>query len=48
MTAAIPKVDKKVFVFLLSWALMGLPKCLEHQNAVRIVFFSERSMRRFP
>ena len=28
VTAAIPKVDKKVFVFLLPWALMGLPKCL--------------------
>jgi len=28
VTAAIPKVDKKLFVFLLPWALMGLPKCL--------------------
>ena len=28
MTAAIPKGDKKVFVFLLPWALMDLPKCL--------------------
>jgi hypothetical protein len=28
VTAAIPKVDKKVYVFLLPWALMGLPKCL--------------------
>ena len=28
VTAAIPKVDKKVFVFLLPWALLGLPKCL--------------------
>ena len=26
--AAIPKVDKKVYVLLLPWALMGLPKCL--------------------
>jgi len=26
--AAIPKVDKKVFIMLLPWALMGLPKCL--------------------
>ena len=28
VTAAIPKVDNKVFVFLLPWALLGLPKCL--------------------
>ena len=28
VTAAIPKVDKKVFVFLLLWALLGLPKYL--------------------
>ena len=28
VTAAIPKVDKKVYVLLLPWALMGLPKCL--------------------
>jgi hypothetical protein len=28
VTAALPKVDKKVYVFLLLWALMGLPKCL--------------------
>jgi hypothetical protein len=27
-TAALPKVDKKVYVLLLPWALMGLPKCL--------------------
>lgn len=26
--AAIPKVDKKVYIMLLPWALMGLPKCL--------------------
>lgn len=28
VTAALPKVDKKVYVLLLPWALMGLPKCL--------------------
>jgi hypothetical protein len=28
VVAAIPKVDKKVFVALLPWALLGLPKCL--------------------
>lgn len=28
VAAAAPKVDKKVFVALLPWALMGLPKCL--------------------
>jgi len=28
VTAAIPKVDKKVYVLLLPWALMSLPKCL--------------------
>jgi hypothetical protein len=28
VVAAIPKVDKKVFVTLLPWALLGLPKCL--------------------
>jgi hypothetical protein len=27
VAAAAPKVDKKVFIFLLPWALMGLPKC---------------------
>lgn len=27
VAAAAPKVDKKVFAFLLPWALMGLPKC---------------------
>jgi hypothetical protein len=27
VAAAAPKVDKKVFVVLLPWALMGLPKC---------------------
>jgi hypothetical protein len=26
--AAIPKVDKKAYIMLLPWALMGLPKCL--------------------
>lgn len=26
--AAIPKVDRKTFIMLLPWALMGLPKCL--------------------
>lgn len=28
VAAAIPKVDKKVYVFLLPWAIMSLPKCL--------------------
>jgi hypothetical protein len=28
IVAAIPKVDKKVYIMLLPWALMGLPKCL--------------------
>ena len=28
VTAAIPKVDKKVYILLLPWALIGLPKCL--------------------
>ena len=28
VAAAIPKVDRKVFVALLPWALLGLPKCL--------------------
>ena len=28
VAAAAPRVDKKVFVALLPWALMGLPKCL--------------------
>jgi hypothetical protein len=28
MTAAIPRVDRKVYVCLLLWALLGLPKCL--------------------
>jgi len=28
LAAMIPKVDKKVYVLLLVWALMGLPKCL--------------------
>ena len=28
VTAALPNVDKKIYVFLLPWALMGLPKCL--------------------
>lgn len=27
-TAAIPRVDKKVYIVLLPWAIMGLPKCL--------------------
>jgi hypothetical protein len=27
VAAAVPQVDKKVFVALLPWALMGLPKC---------------------
>ena len=25
--ASIPHVDKKVYVFLLPWAILGLPKC---------------------
>ena len=28
VAAAMPKIDKKVFVALLPWALLGLPKCL--------------------
>jgi len=28
VAAAMPRVDRKVYVFLLPWALMGLPKCL--------------------
>lgn len=28
ITAALPRVDKKVFIALLPWALLGLPKCL--------------------
>jgi hypothetical protein len=28
ITAAVPRVDKKVFAVLLPWALIGLPKCL--------------------
>jgi hypothetical protein len=28
VAAAAPQVDKKVFVALLPWALLGLPKCL--------------------
>ena len=28
VAAAIPRVDRKVYVLLLLWALMGLPKCL--------------------
>jgi hypothetical protein len=28
VAAAMPHVDRKVYVFLLPWALMGLPKCL--------------------
>jgi hypothetical protein len=28
VAAAAPNVDKKVFILLLPWALMGLPKCL--------------------
>jgi hypothetical protein len=28
VAAAVPKTDKKVFIALLPWALMGLPKCL--------------------
>jgi hypothetical protein len=27
VAAAVPKTDKKVFIALLPWALMGLPKC---------------------
>ena len=27
VAASAPAVDKKVFVLLLPWALMGLPKC---------------------
>jgi hypothetical protein len=27
VAAAAPSVDKKLFAFLLPWALMGLPKC---------------------
>jgi hypothetical protein len=32
VSAAIPKVDKKVYVFLLIWAIIGLPKCLGALN----------------
>jgi hypothetical protein len=28
VAAAIPQVDRKVYAFLLPWAIMGLPKCL--------------------
>jgi len=28
VVAAIPKVDKKAYIILLPWALLGLPKCL--------------------
>jgi hypothetical protein len=28
VAAAIPKVDRYVYIFLLPWAIMGLPKCL--------------------
>lgn len=28
VAAAVPNVDRKIYVFLLPWALMGLPKCL--------------------
>jgi len=28
VAAAIPKVDRKVYVFLLPWAILSLPKCL--------------------
>jgi hypothetical protein len=28
VAAAIPQVDRKVYAFLLLWAIMGLPKCL--------------------
>ncbi|MGC9393482.1 MAG: DUF6064 family protein [Anaerolineae bacterium] len=27
VAAAVPNVDKKVFIALLPWALLGLPKC---------------------
>jgi len=32
VAAAIPHVDKKVYVLLLPWAIMGLPKCLGALN----------------
>ncbi len=32
VSAAIPKVDKKVYVLLLPWALMALPKCFGALN----------------
>jgi hypothetical protein len=32
MAAAIPRVDRKVYILLLLWALMGLPKCLGALN----------------
>jgi len=32
VSAAIPKVDKKVYIFLLPWAILGLPKCLGALN----------------
>ena len=28
VAAAVPRVDRKAYVLLLVWALMGLPKCL--------------------
>jgi hypothetical protein len=28
VAAAIPKVDRKVYIFLLPWAILSLPKCL--------------------
>jgi hypothetical protein len=28
VTAALPRIDKKILVLLLPWALLGLPKCL--------------------
>jgi len=28
IAVAIPQVDRKVYVFLLPWAIMSLPKCL--------------------
>jgi len=28
IAAAIPQVDRKLYVFLLPWAIMSLPKCL--------------------
>jgi len=28
MAASIPKIDRKILIFLLPWALAGLPKCL--------------------